>query len=480
MDDLPSVKPHDIAQMVQSNPTNSLQSMISKMKMNQVLSVADEEGTETTTTTTTTTEAAPFIIMRDQDQAARECFIGNLPPKMPALQLQQFLGTIIDQVGLSLSPGNPILSTWISRDGAYAYLELRSAEECNLALMLHGLNLLGKPLVLGRPLGYALGVKHQPSVGPRTATALTNLGCVPNSRYFQDSGNHQTQTRSSGLDIGRDFAPLAHASALASIDMPTERTTRHTLLMLNISPVFSSAQLTEILSPFGQVKFFELLKNPVGQSAGAGIFEFIDPTLAPSVISGLDGLDLGGQVIRVSFADPEAPTTNNVIPASLSKSSEVPSSSSLLDDDVPQNDDDVPQNTAVVIDSSSSSSDRGSPVAHHPTLATENSPANSQVICLSNMVTVEELEDEEEYLDLKLDIEEECTKYGTLVQVCIPRPDSTGATTVTGLGRAFVVFDSEAGAAKAIKALNGRAFGGQTVHAAYYSLAKFKLAEFDD
>lgn len=46
----------------------------------------------------------------------------------------------------------------------------------------------------------------------------------------------------------------------------------------------------------------------------------------------------------------------------------------------------------------------------------------TEVLCLLNMVTPDELRDEEEYEDILEDIKEECTKYGVVRSVEIPRP----------------------------------------------------------
>lgn len=46
----------------------------------------------------------------------------------------------------------------------------------------------------------------------------------------------------------------------------------------------------------------------------------------------------------------------------------------------------------------------------------------TEVLCLLNMVTPEELRDEEEYEDILEDIKEECNKYGVVRSVEIPRP----------------------------------------------------------
>lgn len=45
-----------------------------------------------------------------------------------------------------------------------------------------------------------------------------------------------------------------------------------------------------------------------------------------------------------------------------------------------------------------------------------------EVLCLLNMVTPDELKDEEEYEDILEDIKEECNKYGVVRSIEIPRP----------------------------------------------------------
>lgn len=57
----------------------------------------------------------------------------------------------------------------------------------------------------------------------------------------------------------------------------------------------------------------------------------------------------------------------------------------------------------------------------------------TEILCLMNMVTPEELEDEEEYEDILDDIKEECSKYGMVRSLEIPRP--IDGVEVPGLGK---------------------------------------------
>lgn len=60
----------------------------------------------------------------------------------------------------------------------------------------------------------------------------------------------------------------------------------------------------------------------------------------------------------------------------------------------------------------------------------------TEVLCLMNMVTPEELVDEEEYEDIVEDIREECCKYGIVRSIEIPRPIQ--GVDVPGLGKVCI------------------------------------------
>ena len=57
----------------------------------------------------------------------------------------------------------------------------------------------------------------------------------------------------------------------------------------------------------------------------------------------------------------------------------------------------------------------------------------TEVLCLMNMVTTDELVDDEEYEDILMDIQDECSKYGLIKSIEIPRPIE--GVDVPGLGK---------------------------------------------
>ena len=71
-----------------------------------------------------------------------------------------------------------------------------------------------------------------------------------------------------------------------------------------------------------------------------------------------------------------------------------------------------------------------------PTLSGPGQP--TEVLCLLNMVMPDELTDEEEYEDILEDIREECSKFGSVKSIEIPRP--VPGVEVPGCGKVFVEF----------------------------------------
>ena len=85
----------------------------------------------------------------------RKLYVGNLPSGIT----QRMLIDIVNEAMLSLSvleePGNPVVSTWISSDGHYAFVEFRTAEEANHGFKLEGMNIQGCEIKIGRPKAYS-------------------------------------------------------------------------------------------------------------------------------------------------------------------------------------------------------------------------------------------------------------------------------------------------------------------------------------
>jgi len=90
----------------------------------------------------------------------------------------------------------------------------------------------------------------------------------------------------------------------------------------------------------------------------------------------------------------------------------------------------------------------------------------STVVELKQMLTLEDLKDNSEYEDILEDTREECSSFGTLKNIIIPR-DGPGATKI------FLEYMTVEDAGKAIQGLAGRTFDGRRVEAIYFDVMKF-------
>lgn len=83
----------------------------------------------------------------------REIYVGNLPPGVSIPQITDFVNCAMRQLGVT--PGAPVgsvASAWVSGDGHYAFVELRTIDEANTAMAyLSGLQIGPFSLKVGRP-----------------------------------------------------------------------------------------------------------------------------------------------------------------------------------------------------------------------------------------------------------------------------------------------------------------------------------------
>jgi splicing factor U2AF subunit len=213
-------------------------------------------------------------------------------------------------------------------------------------------------------------------------------------------------------------------------------------------------QVKELLLSFGQLKAFNLVKDAAtGLSKGYAFAEYIEYAITDQAIAGLNGMQLGDKKLIVQRASVGAKnaTVGQIAPVQI----QVPGLSGVG----------------------------------------ASGPA-TEVLCLLNMVTADELKDEEEYDDILEDIKEECNKYGVVRSIEIPRPiegekgfrrnsttfptntDHSPGVDVPGCGKVFVEFNSIIDCQQAQQALTGRKFSDRVVVTSYFDPDSYHRREF--
>lgn len=97
----------------------------------------------------------------------------------------------------------------------------------------------------------------------------------------------------------------------------------------------------------------------------------------------------------------------------------------------------------------------------------------TRCLVLENMLTPEDILNEEEYEDILLDIEEECSQFGKVLKVAVPKDPQD-----KGFGKAYVLFDDIEGCKTAKSKLHGRLFNMRQVSGKFYDENKFHSADY--
>lgn len=96
----------------------------------------------------------------------------------------------------------------------------------------------------------------------------------------------------------------------------------------------------------------------------------------------------------------------------------------------------------------------------------------TKIVELKHMLSPQDLENEEEYQDIMEDTKEECSQFGALKSVVIPKAGQVGATKI------FLEYMTTDDAGKAIEGLAGRTFDGRKVTATYFDETKFANQDY--
>ncbi|KAF2498968.1 hypothetical protein BU16DRAFT_548518 [Lophium mytilinum] len=198
----------------------------------------------------------------------------------------------------------------------------------------------------------------------------------------------------------------------------------------NIPTYLEDTQVSELLVAFGELKSFILAKEiHTDQSRGIAFCEYVDPQVAEIALEGLNGMELGDDHLKVQRA---CIGVKQVAGMEMGVNA-----------------------MSLLAGTTSTESDQG------------------RVIQLLNMVTAEELMNDEDYEEIVEDVREECEKYGPILDFKVPRP--SGPRTNPGVGKIYVKYAESGYAQTALKALAGRKFQDRTVVVTFFGEEYFDV-----
>ena len=100
--------------------------------------------------------AARRPLLMQATKKARRIHVGNLPMNAgvtPAI-LKTWVDTVMVQLGLVVKEGEPVIDSFVSSDGKFGFVEMRTVAEASNAMAMSGLDFAGRPVRIGRPADY--------------------------------------------------------------------------------------------------------------------------------------------------------------------------------------------------------------------------------------------------------------------------------------------------------------------------------------
>ncbi|XP_073115962.1 splicing factor U2af large subunit A isoform X2 [Elaeis guineensis] len=215
----------------------------------------------------------------------------------------------------------------------------------------------------------------------------------------------------------------------------------HCIFVGGVPQFLAEGKLRELLEMFGPLRRFNLVEGrETGNSKGYAFCVYQDLSVTDTACAALDGIKMGDKTLIVRRANQGLAQARPEQEDVLLQAQQQVALQKLVDQMVP-----VP----------------------------------TKVVCFTQVVSADELENDEEYEDIVEDMRSEGEKYGELLNVIIPRPGPNGEPS-PGVGKVFLEYADTEGSTKARQGMHGRKFGGKEVVAIFYPESKFTQGEYDD
>eukprot|EP00003_Mantamonas_plastica_P001206 TRINITY_DN10866_c0_g1_i1.p1 TRINITY_DN10866_c0_g1~~TRINITY_DN10866_c0_g1_i1.p1 ORF type:complete len:432 (-),score=165.17 TRINITY_DN10866_c0_g1_i1:136-1431(-) len=352
------------------------------------------------------------------DRQSKKLYVGNVNMYVSERDVVDLFNSTlakIETASEAARAGNAVTNYKSFVEKSFAFVEFQTAQDATLGMGLDGFNLNGVTLKVRRPKDYV----PPPGGDPHSRTRVHIPGVV--STVVED--------------------------------------TPHKIFIGGIPNHLNEDQIQELLKPFGELRAFNLVRDPQGQSRGYAFCEFVDPSATDMAIQGLDNLPIGDRTITVKRANNDGGggggfggggggfgggfggSGGNDIPLGASSSM-----SMMMSGAMPEEDDSEP----------------------------------TRILWILNAFWIRDLQDDDNYRDIYDDMWAECEIFGKVLECKIPRPAKGRRPPFKpGQGFVFVKFENVEDAAKARTDLAGRKFHGHVVITSFYDEEAFDANEFE-
>jgi len=378
-----------------------------------------------------------------QTRQARRLYIGNIPSNVTEPELAQFFNAAMSTAKLTKEEGNAIVAVQMNFEKSFAFVELRSMEEATAGMALDGITLHGQSLKVRRPKDYSPG-------GTDPELAKTLLSIEPEAAKEDELGPEGEDAEGMKKWVtfpvvqpqGANPNAPAFIPGIVSTNVPDSP---NKIFIGGLPAYLTEEQVKELLSSFGPLKSFNLVKDSItGNSKGYAFFEYLDEGVTDKACKGLNGMKLQEKTLLVQRANIGAKHIHTPQP-NVSLASINPTAATFLNFNIP---------TATIL-------------SQLPGMVGPSAQIATTTIVLLNMATPEELSDDQFYNDFYEDIQEECSKYGTILSLNVPKgipedyPNETPQ--VKDLGKVFVEYLTLEQSKNAQLNLAGRRYNNRTV-----------------
>ena len=364
-----------------------------------------------------TTQATQGLV----DRRHRRLYIGNLSRETEKAHIGDFINDqlklVPDRPITDNNKHNAILNIDMKADKGFCFVEFYEPTDSDVVLCMSGMEYSLRPLKISRPKDYM----PLPGSAPRSYNvSAIRQGQAP-SVSSSDAINNKVYIGGLPIHLTED-------------------------------------NVKELVSSFGALQSFNLVRDKVtGASKGYGFFVYENTSVTDDACATLNGMDIAGR--------------NIVCQRALTPQQRAEREQAAMAEGGPQrmNQGNMP----------------GPPpfqMGVAPPLM-GGIPANvslqpTRILVMQNMVTEDELRDDQEYSEILEDVEEECNKYGRVLSIQIPRPAQAAPVAanihpdrmpmvpvkpVDGVGKVFVEYASIQDAQAAERAISGRKFADRTI-----------------